>query len=196
MITAPFAISKPTLTTAAATFGLLAALALAAPGLSGQRPSSMPHASAPGALRAVERAMRLGDRLELTQEQREQLEAMRAGIVEQRADLSARIMRLASEVRAGLGEAGAVREALAAVRKEARAGRREFRGRYGEIFTDEQKRQLRRLDRRWAWRQRGARGGGHPGWDRRRGVRGRGAIERGRGGDRFPGRRPPRGPGG
>lgn len=192
MITAPFAISKPTSTTAAATFGLLAALALAAPGLSGQRPSSMPRASAPGALRVVERAMRFGDRLALTQEQREQLEEVRADMVEKRADRSARMMRLASEARAGLGEAGAVREALAAIRREARAGRREFRSRYGEVFTDEQKRQLRRLDRRWAWRQRGARGGGHPGWDRRHGVRGRGAIDS----DRSPERKPPRVPGG
>jgi len=193
MITAPFAISKPTSKIGAATFGILAAMAVAAPDLSAQRRGSTPRVAAPGALTVVERALRHGDRLELTQAQREQLEAIRAGMVDQRAEHSARMMRLASEVRAGLSEPGAVREALAGMRKKAGASRRELRGKYEEIFTDEQKQQLRRLARQGAWLQRGVRGRG-PGWDRGRGIRGRGAMDRGRGGERFRGRRPPRGP--
>ena len=193
MITALFMISKPLARTAAATLGLLATMALAAPDLSAQRRGSAPRATTPGALTLVERALRLGERLELTQAQREQLESIRADMVEQRVAHSARMMRRASEVRAGLSEPGAVREALAAMREEAGANRRELRGKYDEIFTDEQKHQLRRLVRQAAWRQQGARGRG-PGWDRGRGIRGRGAMDRGRGGDRFR-RRPPGGPG-
>ncbi|MDE2764379.1 MAG: Spy/CpxP family protein refolding chaperone [Gemmatimonadota bacterium] len=195
MITALLTITKPLARTATATFGLLAAMALAVPDLSAQRRGSATRAATPGALTVVERALRHGDRLELTQAQREQLETIRAGMVDQRAEHSARMMRLASEARAGLGEPGAVREALAAMREKAGASRRELRGKYDEIFTDEQKQLLRRLARQATWRQRGARRGG-PGWDRGRGIRGRGAVDRGRGGDRFRGRRPPRGQGG
>lgn len=191
MNTALFTISKPMSGIAAATFGILAAVAVAAPELSAQRRGFAPPAPASGALTVVERALRHGDRLELAQAQREQLEAIRAGMVNQRAEHSARMMRLASEVRAGLSERGAVREALASMREKAGASRRELRGKYDEIFTDEQKQQLRRLARQATWRQRGARRGG-PGWDRGRGIRGRGAADRGRGGDRFRGRRPPR----
>lgn len=192
MINALFTISKPTSRVAAATFGILAAMAVAAPDLSGQRRGSAPRATTPGALTVVERALRFGDRLELTQAQRGQLDAIRVGMVDQQAEHSARMMRLASEVRAGLSEPGAVREALAAMRDKAGASRRELRGKYDEIFTDEQKQQLRRLARQGAWHQRGARRGG-PGWDRDRGVRGRGAMDRGRGGGGLRGRRPPGG---
>ena len=64
-----------------------------------------------------------------------------------------------------------------------------------DISHPEGKQLLRRLARQATWRQRGVRRGG-PGWDRGRGIRGHGAVERGRGGDRFRGRRPPRGQGG
>ena len=195
MITAPFTISRPQSRTAAATLGLLAALAVAAPDLTAQRRGPAPRSPDPAALHLVERALRLGDRLELTREQRDQLESIRAGMVEQQADHSARMMALASEVRAGLGESGAVREALAAMREEAGASRQELlRGQYDEIFTDEQKQQLRRLTHQGAWCQRGVAGRG-PGWDRGRGIRGRGAMDRGRRGDRFRGWRPPGEPG-
>lgn len=193
MNTALFAISKPMPGIAAATFGILAAIAVAAPDLSAQRRGFAPPAPASGALTVVERALRHGDRLELTQAQREQLEAIRAGMVDQRAEHSARMMRLASEVRAGLSERGAVREALASMREKAGAGRRELRGKYDEIFTDEQKLLLRRMARQEMGRQRGA-GVRGSGWDRGRGIRGRGAMDRGRDGNRFRGRRPPGGP--
>ena len=192
MITTPFTITKPLARTAAATIGLLATMSLAAPDLSGQRRDSAPRIATTGALTVVERALRHSDRLELTQSQREQLEAIRTGMVDQRAKHSARIMRLTSEMRAGLSEPGAVREAVAAMREKAGASRRELRGKYDEIFTDEQKLLLRRLARQGTWHQRGVRGRG-PGWDRGRGIRGRGAVDLGRGGDRFQGRRPPRG---
>ena len=189
MITAPLKISRPMPRTVAATFGLLTAIAIAAPGLTAQRRGSGPQADAPEALMLVERALRLGDRLELTAGQRDQLEAIRVGIVQQHAKRSARMMSLSSEVRAGISEVGAVREALAAMREEAGTSRRELRGKYDKIFTDEQKQQLRRLNRQGAWRQRGMRGRG-PGWERGRGMRGRGPADRGRGGDRFRGWRP------
>ena len=194
MINVPCTIPKPMSRTAAATFGLLAAIAVAAPGLAAQPPGPPPRTTAPAALTLVERALRLGERLELTRKQRDRLEAIRAGMVERRADHSARRMRLASEVRAGIREAGTVREELAAMREEAGASRQELRGQYDEIFTDEQKQQLRRLIRKRAWRQRGAPGRG-PNWDRGRGMRGRGAMDRGREGDRFRGGRPPGGRG-
>jgi len=60
MITAPFAISKPTSKIGAATFGILAAMAVAAPDLSAQRRGSTPRVAAPGALTVVERALRHG----------------------------------------------------------------------------------------------------------------------------------------
>lgn len=192
MITTPHTVSRPVHRHLAATIVLAAAMAAAAPHLEAQRRGS-PHRTADrSALQLVERALRLGDRLELTPEQRDRLEAIRTGMVERQADRSARRMRLASEVRAGLSEAGAVREALAAMREESGTSRREFRAQYAEIFTDEQKQQLRRLVRQGAWRQRSARGRG-PGWSRGRGPGGRGAMDRGRGGDRFRGWRPPGG---
>ena len=194
MITAPFAMANPASRTAAATLGLLAAMAIATPELSAQRRGSTPRPPDPAALHMVERALRLGDRLKLTEQQRVQLESIRAGMVEQQAGHSARMMSLASEVRAGISEVGAAREALAAMREEAEASRRELRGKYDEIFTDEQKQQLRRLNHQGAWRQRGVRGRG-PGWNRGRGIWGRGEMDRGHRGDRFPGWRSPGRPG-
>ena len=190
MITQHPAIPKPPSRTVAATFGLLAAIAIATPGLTAQRRGSAPRSDAPVALTLVERALRLGDRLELTSEQRGRLEAIRTGLVEQRAARSTRMMKLASEVRSGISEAGAVREALAAMREKAGANRRELRGKYDDIFTDEQQQQLRRLTRLGAWRQRGVQGRG-PAWDRDRGRRGPGEMDRGRGGGRFRGWWPP-----
>ena len=169
-------------------------MAVATPELSAQRRGSTPRAPDPAALHMVERALRLGDRLDLTQEQRVQLKSIRAGLVEQQAGHSARMMSLASEVRAGISEAGAAREALVAMREEAGPSRKELRGQYDEIFTDEQKQLLRRLNRQGAWRQRGVRGRG-PGWDRGRGIRGREEMDRGRRGGRFPGWRSPGRPG-
>ena len=194
MITARHTVLRPVHGHLAATIVLAAAMSVATPNLAAQRRGPAQNTAHRSALHLVERTLRLGDRLELTQEQRDRLEAMRAGMVERQADHSARRMRLASEVRAGLGEAGTVREALAAMREESGTSRREFRAKYGEIFTDEQKQQLRRLNRQGAWRQRGARGGG-PGWNRGRGIRGRGEMDRGRGGDRFRGWRSPGGRG-
>jgi len=194
MITAPHTVSRPVHGHLAVTIVLVAAMSVATPDLAAQRRGPAQNTTDRSALQLVERALRLGDRLELTPEQRDRLEAIRTGMVERRADHSARRMRLASEVRAGLSEAGAVRGALAAMREESATGRREFRAQYGEIFTDEQKQQLRRLNRQGAWRQRSARGRG-PGWNRGRGIRDRGAMDRGRGGDRFRGWRPPGGGG-
>ena len=195
--------------TTAATFGLLAAVVVSTADLTAQRrsPAQRP---ATGAT-AVETALRLADRLELTQEQRDQLEAIRVELLEQRAAQSTRLMTLSSEVRAGISERGAIREELAALREQGEESRTAQRARYAEIFTDEQTQQLQRLNRMSAWRQQGARRGpgmdrgrgirgrghadGQPGMDRGRGIRGRGHADRGRGGNRFRGSRRPGGSG-
>ena len=194
MITAaPSTKAKATSRSVVAALGLLTATALTAPGLSAQHRGPMARAAAPRVLALVERALRHAEGLELTGGQQDQLEAIRADMVERRVDHSARMMRLASEARAGLTETGAVREALATMREEAGGSRRALREKYGEVLTDEQRQRLRRLTRRAAWHPRGARGGG-PGWDRGWGKRGRGAMERGRRGDRFRGWWPPERP--
>ena len=198
MITPYFRASRQVRTTTAATFGLLAALAVSTADVTAQRPAPAPRAAAGGT--AVETALRLADRLELTQEQRGQLEAIRVELLEQRAAQSTRLMTLTSEVRAGISERGAIREELAAMREQGEESRKALRARYDEIFTDEQKQQLQRLNRMSAWRQQGARRG--PGMDRGRGIRDRGpmdrgirGMDRGRGGDRFRGGRRPGGRG-
>ena len=185
MITAYFKTSTQIRTTATATFGLLAALAVSTADLTAQRPAT-------GAT-AVETALRLADRLELTQEQRDELEAIRVELLEQRAAQSTRLMTLTSEIRAGISERGALRQEFAAMKEQGEASRKALRAQYDEIFTDEQKQQLQRLNRMSTWRQQGARRG--PGMDRGRGIQGRRPMDRGRGGDRFRGGRRPGGRG-
>ncbi len=148
----------------------------------------------------VERILRAGDRLNLSAEQREQLNAMRIEAVERRTARAARWMKMASEVRAGLREpaelretAGEGREEMASQRQAVRSSleevltdeqRRLLRQRYRragldgieEILTDEQRRQLREFRVRSALRQREMPGRAWRGW---RGGRGR-EMERGR----------------
>ncbi len=191
MITAYFKTSTQIRTTATATFGLLAALAVSTADLTAQRPGPTPRAAGGGT--AVETALRLADRLELTQEQRDRLETIRVELLEQRAAQSTRLMTLTSEIRAGISERGALREEFAAMKEQGEESRKALRAQYDEIFTDEQKQQLQRLNRMSAWRQQGARRG--PGMDRGRGIQGRRPMDRGRGGDRFRGGRRPGGRG-
>ena len=191
MITAYFKTSAQIRTTATATFGLLAALAVSTADLTAQRPGPTPRAAGGGT--AVETALRLADRLELTQEQRDRLETIRVELLEQRAAQSTRLMTLTSEIRAGISERGALREEFAAMKEQGEESRKALRAQYDEIFTDEQKQQLQRLNRMSAWRQQGARRG--PGMDRGRGIQGRRPMDRGRGGDRFRGGRRPGGRG-
>lgn len=186
---------------AGATLAVATLSTVVAPDLSAQRRGSAARAATGAAV--VEMSLRLAERLELTQEQRDRLEAVRVGILAERAERSAKMMNLASELRAGIRERSAVREELAAIGEEAAARREALREQVGGILTDEQEEELRRVTRRAVWRQ-GAVGGrpgegrwrgmrGRPGVDRWRGVRGRSGGDRGRGGDRSRGWRRPGG---
>ena len=202
MIPAHFTISRAALRTAGATFAAAAVMAVAVPDLSAQRRGSARTAIGTN---PVELSLRLAERLELTQEQRDQLEAVRVGMLEQRAQHSAKLMSLQSEVRAGIRERGSIREEFVAIREEAEAGRKALGEQYDGILTDEQKQELRQMTRRTAWRQGAVRGQtgtdrwrgtrGRPGMDRGRGIRGRGQTDRRRGGDRSRGWRRPGGSG-
>ena len=183
MISTHFTISNTVLRTAGATLAVAAMSTIAVPDLSAQRRGSAARAAT--GTTAVEMSLRLAERLELTQEQRDQLEAVRVGMLEDRAEHSAKMMNLASEVRAGIRERNAVREEVAAIREEAATGRAALREQLDGILTDEQKDELRRLARRAAWRQSAVRG--RSGVDRRRGGRGRPGMDRGRGGRGWPG---------
>lgn len=202
MIPAHFTISRAALRTAGATVAAAAVMAVAVPDLSAQRRGSARTAIGTN---PVELSLRLAERLELTQEQRDQLESVRVGMLEQRAQHSAKLMSLQSEVRAGIRERGSIREEFVAIREEAEAGRKALGEQYDGILTDEQKQELRQMTRRTAWRQGAVRGQtgtdrwrgtrGRPGMDRGRGIRGRGQTDRRRGGDRSRGWRRPGGSG-
>ncbi len=216
MIPAHFTISRAVLRTAGATFAAATLMSVAVPDLSAQRRGSAARATI--GTNAVEQSLRLAERLELTQEQRDQLEAVRVGMLEQRAQHSAKLMSLQSEIRAGIRERGSIREELVGIREAAEASRKTLTEQYGGILTDEQKTQLRQMTRRTAWRQGAVRGRtetdrwrgtrGRQGMDRGRGtrgqgqmdrgrdIRGRGQMDRGRGGDRSRGWRRPGGSGG
>ena len=182
MISTHFTIVSPLLKPVGATLAVVATLAIAAPELAAQRGGPRQGAAqrAPAGTNVVEIALRLAERLELTQEQRDQLESVRAGVLERRAAQAARMMNLQSELRAGIRERASVREDLAGIREEAVAIRNTLREQSDGILTDEQKTELRQLARRVSWRQGISRG--RPQMDRERSGRGRGAWDRGRGG--------------
>ncbi len=200
MISTHFTISNPVLRAVGATMAVAAMSTIAVPDLSAQRRGSAARAAT--GTTAVEMSLRFAERLELTQEQRDQLEAVRVGMLEERAEHSAKMMNLASGVRAGIRERSAIREELAAIREQAAASREALREQYDGILTDEQEDELRRVTRRAVWRQGAVRGRsgvdrwrgtrGRPGMDR---GRGRPGMDRGRGGDRSRGWRRPGGPG-
>ena len=177
MIPAPFTISNTVFRAAGATITAAAMIAIAVPGLSAQRRGAA--APAVTGMSPVELSLRLAERLELTQEQRDQLEAVRVAMLEARAAHSSKLMSLRSETRAGIRERNSVREEFSAIREEAEASRDALRDRYDRILTAEQKRELRQMTRRAAWRQGAVRG--RSGGDRWRGQRGRPEVDRWRG---------------
>ncbi len=127
----------------------------------------------------VERAIRLADELELTDDQRTELEAIRAESVEHRAERLTALMALRSEIAAGLREPEAMGEFLVTAwtsREEIRDG---LRDRFAEVLTEEQQDELRRLNRRAEARWRGAPNRGRV--DRQRGPQGGRPFDRGRG---------------
>lgn len=127
---------------------------------------------------AVERTIRLADELELTADQRARLEAIRVELLEQRTAQTTEMLALRSEVAAGIREPEAVRAVLADRVSAARAAGESVRDRLGEILTDEQQEELRGMNRRAAWRQRGMRDRSRVG---QRGWRGDRRFDRGRG---------------
>ena len=142
--------------TTVAALTLAATTALAAQALEGQRRGNAGIGARTAAGSAVEQVMRGADALELTEQQQDQLEALRVEVLEERTAQSTTLMTLASEVRAGIREPASMREELATLREAGAATRGNLRDRLGEILTDDQQQELRQLTRRAAWR--GSRG--------------------------------------
>lgn len=172
--------------TLAGTLGLMAAVAAGAPEAAAQRATTNGWTSA--RTTGVENVIRLADELELTGEQRDRLESTRVELLELRTGRAVRQMTLMSEIQAGIREREAVRQEMAAFAEEARETMGGVRERLQEILTEEQRDELRRLNRRGAWRAGGAWGGRGDRWGggvwRGDGSRGAGAWRGGGGPDR------------
>ena len=161
-------------TTTAAALLLVAATAIGAQDADGQRRGNASMRGNVGmragtiGLAPVEQALRRADALELTEDQVTRLEALRVDALAERAANAARLMEMASGVRAGTVERGAIREGMAALREAGATTRENLR---------DQQQELRQAARRAAWQNRR---GTIPRVDRRRGSwRGRG-LDRGR----------------
>lgn len=112
----------------------------------------------------VERTLRLADEIELSGDQRAELEAIRQELVRARADEMVRMLELTSEVRAGLREPEALREALRGQRDAMDERVTATSERVDAVLTEAQRERLDELDaRRGAWRE------GGRGWRGRRG---------------------------
>jgi hypothetical protein len=126
----------------------------------------------------VERALRLGEEIGLSQDQRNRLESMRLALLEDRQAAAAQLMALRSEVRAGLREPEAMRQEMQALRESGAADREARRAQVEEVLTEEQRTQLRELGRDRGIRGRSFRGRGQrqgPWSGRSRGRRGPGS---------------------
>ncbi|MDE2784789.1 MAG: Spy/CpxP family protein refolding chaperone [Gemmatimonadota bacterium] len=161
---------------AAAALAILFAAAIAPSGLDAQRQGSRARAAAGAA--PVERAIRLADELELTPDQRTQLEGMRAELLEQRTARATALMALRSEIAAGIREPEAMRQALTEQWRGGADARESLRDRLSEILTEDQREELQRMNRRAIARQRGPANRGRI--DRQRGPRGTRPFDRGR----------------
>lgn len=156
-----------------------------------ERAADSPRMAALGARQrariSVESLMRARDRLELTDEQLAQLDAIRTEVLERRLAVAAEWAHLRSRMAAGEMERGGIREALEAAR-EARTQARpnaERMERVMAILSDEQREQLdgwRRRMRAEAMAPRGQRGGrGGGAWRSPSGREGRWGARGGRG---------------
>lgn len=170
----------------AAALPVLFAAAVAPTGLDAQRQGSRARAAAGAA--PVERAIRLADELDLTADQRTQLEAIRVEMLEQRTARTAALMELRSEIAAGMREPEAMRRALAEQWTGGADTRESLRDRFNEILTEDQRDELQRMNRRAIARQRGPANRGRI--DRQRGPRGGRPFDRGRRTSRSRGDRP------
>ena len=129
---------------------------------------------------SVESVIRLADELDLSAAQQEQLEAIRVELLETQTSRAVRQMEMMSEIRAGIREPEALRADARELAGQARETLSGMRERYDAILTEEQREELRQLNRRTAWRgDRDARGGwGRERFDRARDARGRGTPDR------------------
>ncbi len=159
---------------------LFAAMLAAGLGLAGREAAAQPRGQAGQAVRDVvertaasgrwtaastmERILRVSEELGLSEEQTEQLNAMRAEAVERQAASAAEWMKLASETRAGLRDRSGLREIVRERREEAAALRQEQRQRIEAVLTDEQQQRFRRMRVRTALRQREAARETRRGW--------------------------------
>ncbi len=162
------------------------AAVLAPTGLDAQRQGS--RARVAGGASPFERAIRLGDELDLTAGQRTQLEAIRVEMLEQRTARASALMELRSEIAAGMREPEAMRRALAEQWSGGADTRESVRDRFNEILTEDQRDDLRRMNRRAIARQRGPANRGRI--DRQRGPRGGRPFDRGSRPSRSRGGRP------
>ncbi|MCY4573095.1 MAG: Spy/CpxP family protein refolding chaperone [Gemmatimonadetes bacterium] len=129
---------------------------------------------------SVESVIRLADELDLSAAQQEQLEAIRVELLETQTSRAVRQMEMISEIRAGIREPEALRADAMELAGQARETLGGMRERYDAILTEEQREELRQLNRRTAWRgDRDARDGrGRDRFDRVRDARGRGTPDR------------------
>ena len=123
----------------------------------------------------LERVLRDGDKFDLTDDQRSQLEELRADAVERRVERAAAMIRLSSEAKAGLLEDGAARDKLAEMRMASVENEKEVHERLHAILTEEQMAGLKEAIHKRGGESRMRRGGmrgGRGGWMRGRGMRG------------------------
>ena len=158
---------------AAALAALAAPISYAAPELAAQhRGQGAMQGGRMGHAAILERVLRHGDRLDLTDEQRGQLEELRVDAVERRAERAAALIRLGSEARAGLLEDGAARERLAEMRMASVENEKRLREHFAAILTEEQMAGLKEAAAKRGGGHRMRRGGvrGGQGWMRWRGM--------------------------
>ncbi len=160
---------------AAALAMLAAPIPYAAPELAAQhRGKGALHGGRMGQATMLERVLRHGDRLDLTDDQRGRLEELRVDVVERRAEHAAALIRLRSEASAGLLEDGAARDRLTEMRKASVENEKRLHEDFAAILTEEQMAGLKAAAKKRGDGPRMRRGGvrgGHWGWMRGRGMR-------------------------
>ena len=104
-------------------------------------------AGGPGGPAIVENALRLGEEIGLTENQRAQLESLRLEVLEERQARAQNLMALRSEIRAGLREPEAMRQEMRALRDAMEDQRSARRDQLESILSDEQRTQLQELRR-------------------------------------------------
>lgn len=145
----------------------------------------------------IEMIMRARERLELTDQQFEQLDALRREALEWRTANAARMQAMRSELEAGLIERSDLMRAMEEHRDASQGIREGHRERVESILTEDQREKVRAANMRRAFRsgeERGMRGRAQRGGNGQPGMRGgRGMRGNSPGGQPALGRRGPRG---